>query len=172
VHHSASYVEGVQYAAGSFQEETKSDAGLRLLSFEGLEMSSGGGHNLMFDVSQHTFSAGCLTCTEYGVECTTSRPFRRGGRKLTPQSKGTRGAVRTSIEVEDLPVDRQSKEAPLDDSKFGLQNLIRRLVQIYQDTMYPKYASFLRHNPSSSNTANFLGSFPFLPKKGSPGSMG
>jgi hypothetical protein len=119
----------------------------------------------MFDVSQHTFSAGCLTCTEYGVECTTSRPFRRGGRKLTPQNKGTRGAVRTSIEVEDLPVDRQSKEAPLDDSKFGLQNLIRRLVQIYHDTMYPKYASFLRHNPSSSNTANFLGSFPFLPKK-------
>jgi hypothetical protein len=43
VHHSASYVEGVQYAVGSFQEETKSDAGLRLLPFEGLEMSSGGG---------------------------------------------------------------------------------------------------------------------------------
>jgi hypothetical protein len=31
--------------------------------------------------------------------------------------------------------------------------------------MYPKYASFLHRNSSSSSTANSLGSFPFLPEK-------
>jgi hypothetical protein len=31
--------------------------------------------------------------------------------------------------------------------------------------MYPKHASFLRRHPSSPNTANSLGSFPFLPEK-------
>jgi len=37
-----SNVEAVQYAVGSFQEEATSDAGLRLLPFEGVEMSPGG----------------------------------------------------------------------------------------------------------------------------------
>jgi hypothetical protein len=69
-----------------------------------------GGYNLMFDVSEHAFSAGCLTCTDYGVECTTNRPFRKRGRKLTHQNTSTRDTVRTSIEVEDLPwIDKAEK---------------------------------------------------------------
>lgn len=97
-----------------------------------------GEYNLMSGVSEHALSIACLTCADYGVECTVNRPLRkRGRRKLTGDN-----TVGTSTEVRDQPMDRRYKTKPLDETKFGSQDIIRRLVQIYHDTMYPKYASF------------------------------
>lgn len=50
--------------------------------------------------------------------------------------------VGTSIDVGEPSVARRRKTKPLDEAKFGSQDIIRRLVQIYHDTMYPKYARF------------------------------
>lgn len=95
-----------------------------------------GGTNLTAGLSENVLSVGCLTCADYGVECTINRPLRKRGRRKPSQS-----AAGDSIEAGNGSTARRSKTKPLDESKFGSQDVIRRLVQIYHDTMYPKYGS-------------------------------
>lgn len=62
-----------------------------------------------------------------------NRPFGKRGRKAA--NHDTMGDF---IEAEDRLADIDRKRTPLDESRFGSQDVIGRLVQIYHDTMYPK----------------------------------
>lgn len=90
--------------------------------------------NLIPDDPENLLHTSCLTCADYGVECTITRPLRKRGRKI---SKNTTAKFPTV--VEHVPIAKYRKMNVLDESKFGSQNTIRRLVRIYHDTMYPKY---------------------------------
>ncbi|KAB5566249.1 hypothetical protein GE09DRAFT_1106052 [Coniochaeta sp. 2T2.1] len=76
---------------------------------------------------------GCLTCTDYGVQCTMIRPIRRRGRKpMTPRP-----------DPDELYVRPMGQEDSPQTQGFGSLHAIRRLVQIYRDTMYQCYFPFL-----------------------------
>ena len=115
-------------------------------------------YNLAIGVVEETALSNvkCLTCSDYGVECTMIRPLRKRGRRKATDSTTERdisnyteaNGARSDIILNDrdtelLRVPRPSKTTKshlLDEVKFGSQDVIRRLVQIYHDTMYPKYA--------------------------------
>jgi Fungal specific transcription factor domain/Fungal Zn(2)-Cys(6) binuclear cluster domain len=62
--------------------------------------------------------AGCLTCTDYGAQCTLNRPIRRRGRK--PQRRSPNGI-----------------------QQHGSLDATRRLIRVYRNTMYQCYFPFL-----------------------------
>ncbi|EXK80186.1 hypothetical protein FOQG_15266 [Fusarium oxysporum f. sp. raphani 54005] len=92
----------------------------------------------------------CLTCIDYGAECTMNRPVRKRGRKP---------AVTTGKS-------NKQKQTGSESSDFRSPQCIRRLIDIYRDTMYQCYFPFLSENdlerrwadsiPGDSETAYLL----------------
>ncbi|KAI1842635.1 hypothetical protein JX265_012628 [Neoarthrinium moseri] len=99
--------------------------------------------------SRQAGSSGCLTCEDYGAECTMKRPVQKRGRKSTAPNPRTTENVHTS---EDFDLQMPSPSTWLygalsswEEINFRSIDIVKRLVRIYHDTMYPN--------------------FPFLPEK-------
>ncbi|KAF5697387.1 maltose fermentation regulatory MAL33, partial [Fusarium mundagurra] len=71
-----------------------------------------------------------LTCIDYGAECTMTRPVRKRGRKPTVPT----GKI------------NDQKQAENEGSDFRSPQCVRRLRDIYRDTMYQCYFPFLSEN--------------------------
>ena len=88
----------------------------------------------------HASSIGCLTCADYGVQCTMKRPIRRRGRKPTVARTNSveNPQTHTRYDAEDPSVNHlttpDSATAP--GSELTQMRNIHRLVRIYRDTMY------------------------------------
>ncbi|KAH7028155.1 uncharacterized protein B0I36DRAFT_365262 [Microdochium trichocladiopsis] len=85
---------------------------------------------------QQSPGAPCLTCRDYGAKCTRTRPVRRRGRK-----PATRALVSPSPEPSGTNFHSRCIAATQGD--FRCLSTIRRLLNIYVDTMYQCYFPFL-----------------------------
>ncbi|KAK6373972.1 uncharacterized protein PV06_02836 [Exophiala oligosperma] len=88
--------------------------------------------------------AGCLTCTDYGAQCTLNRPVRRRGRKpkkiavQQQQSPDDDGGGGDDNRANHSEGDRNTELESLD--------AIQRLIRIYCNTTYQCYFPFLPEN--------------------------
>ena len=80
----------------------------------------------------------CLTCLDYGAQCTINRPIRKRGRKpALPPSDELIGDPEQMLHLSDRPDNTQISVETLGEvADFCSLHVVRRLVHIYRDTMY------------------------------------
>jgi hypothetical protein len=95
---------------------------------------------------QKSAQAGCLTCNDYGVDCTMDRPIRKRGRKGTatvpsreqPETSPFDGSASfgNQLHGDELSDGFDFELESVSEANFTSMHVIRRLVRIYHDTMY------------------------------------
>ncbi|KXJ88411.1 hypothetical protein Micbo1qcDRAFT_150888 [Microdochium bolleyi] len=82
--------------------------------------------------------APCSTCRDYGAACTLTRPVKRRGRK-----PATRPVVMSPVSEPSVGESSSSRPATHGKPDFTAPLIVRRLLDIYVDTMYQCYFPFL-----------------------------